>query len=477
MKCPGVAEYEVSFYGKWSNMTHPNAFPDMGKFSPWVGASHDMYYTMWGPGMKASKGVQEVAESGATTEIEKEIDMRIIYNRTAWKEIKAAGDTTGSGHTMGIKVEVTADYPMVSMIAMLVPSPDWFTGIMDVNLCDNGMWRDTWNSPNLQPWDAGTDDGDVFNSTNDPTEPRQNIAIINKDSGTPFKGPNAIATLGMLMFKRVNKPTVYSCSGEQKYTLEFQGMWSKERQPSGFPDGANFSPLIGCTHKYNYKFWSPLTKASPGVEDVAENGTLKTSFLFYFLTGNPDELETELKAVLIKGDYVYQVYTADDITESTASRKMEIMVKGMYSKVSFISKLEPSPDWFAGVDSVDLCGSDGWKEMAEILSPAYDAGTEDGDDFESTDVATRPQGVILQITKDSDTVMKGANDIKDFAKFTFTKYKAVGPVSPSPDPSPDPNPDPDPSPDPNSAHRPSASVSVFLYVGFPAILRFLIRSV
>ena len=64
MKCPGVAEYELSFYSKWSNDTHPNAFPDMGKFSNWVGASHNMYYTMWGPGMKASPGVKDVAETG-----------------------------------------------------------------------------------------------------------------------------------------------------------------------------------------------------------------------------------------------------------------------------------------------------------------------------------------------------------------------------------------------------------------------------
>ena len=64
MKCPGVAQYEVSFWGKWSNMTHPNAFPEMGVFSPWVGASHSMYYTMWDAGMPASKGVEDVAETG-----------------------------------------------------------------------------------------------------------------------------------------------------------------------------------------------------------------------------------------------------------------------------------------------------------------------------------------------------------------------------------------------------------------------------
>ena len=64
IKCPGVAHYELSFWPMWSNDTHPNAFPDMGKFSPWIGASHNMYYTMWDGGMEASPGVELVAETG-----------------------------------------------------------------------------------------------------------------------------------------------------------------------------------------------------------------------------------------------------------------------------------------------------------------------------------------------------------------------------------------------------------------------------
>ena len=217
---------------------------------------------------------------GNTAALEMEINMRIMYNKTAWKLIKQTdGPTAGSGeHKTGIKVEVTADYPMVSLVSMLAPSPDWFVGVKGVNLCNAGMWLDTLNITSLQPWDAGTEDGDMFNTTNNATSPVQNITIITKDTpGTPFMGPNAIATLGRLMFKRVNKPAVYTCSGEQKYELKFEGTWNNERQPvTTFPAGAHFSKLIGCTHKYNYKFWSPMTMASQGVQEVAESGKLRT---------------------------------------------------------------------------------------------------------------------------------------------------------------------------------------------------------
>ena len=66
-ECQGVAQYELTFYGLWSNMTHPNAFPfspAIGHFSPLVGASHEAAYSLWMSGMKASEGVKNVAESG-----------------------------------------------------------------------------------------------------------------------------------------------------------------------------------------------------------------------------------------------------------------------------------------------------------------------------------------------------------------------------------------------------------------------------
>ena len=209
--------------------------------------------------------------SGNATALKAEITMRIMYNKTAWKVIEQTGGPTG------IDVEVTADYPMVSLVAMIFPSPDWFVGIRRANLCDGGMWRDSWNITTLLPWDAGTEDGGMFNINNSATVPVQNITLITKDTpDTPFMGANSIATLGRLMFKRVNKPVEYSCSGKQEYKLTFEGTWSKTRQPvTTFPENAHFSPLVGCTHKYNYKFWSPMTMASQGVKEVAETGTLR----------------------------------------------------------------------------------------------------------------------------------------------------------------------------------------------------------
>ena len=54
-----------------------------------------------------------------------------MYNKTVWELIKHNGGlVNGTQHVMNINVEVTQDYSLVSLVTMIAPSPDWFTGIM-----------------------------------------------------------------------------------------------------------------------------------------------------------------------------------------------------------------------------------------------------------------------------------------------------------------------------------------------------------
>ena len=210
-----------------------------------------------------------------------------MYNKTVWELIKYnGGPVNGTQHVMNINVEVTQDYSLVSLVTMIAPSPDWFTGIIKMDLCDSstGMWRDSWNVTMLHPWDAGTDDGTTFTAVNAVTNPPNYITIINKNSNTPFKNVpgQSIPTLGTLMFQRRNKPAMPTCTGEQKYKVKIETLWRPETHPNGFPSGAHFSPLVVATHTYSYKMWSPMTRASKGVEDVAETGDILLTALKNF---------------------------------------------------------------------------------------------------------------------------------------------------------------------------------------------------
>ncbi|KAJ7352967.1 hypothetical protein OS493_032906 [Desmophyllum pertusum] len=181
VKCPGKAEYELTVYYKWSNATHPNAVPMNGAhFSPLVGCSHSSGYKMFEAGMMATEGVKNVAETGNTTKLKYEIMKQMMYNKTTWKTFEASGKVNGTAHVSGLKVYATADYYMVSAIAMMVPSPDWFVGVAGVNLCDNGMWKENETAMS-QPWDAGTKNGSMFDMGNAATNPPGYITVITKN--------------------------------------------------------------------------------------------------------------------------------------------------------------------------------------------------------------------------------------------------------------------------------------------------------
>ena len=53
------------------------------------------------------------------------------------------GGISNVGTTI-VNVEVTTDYPLVSAISMIAPSPDWFVGVRDYSLCNTttGKWVD-----------------------------------------------------------------------------------------------------------------------------------------------------------------------------------------------------------------------------------------------------------------------------------------------------------------------------------------------
>jgi len=59
------------------------------------------------------------------------------------------------------------EHPHLSVITMIAPSPDWFSGVNGYDMRDEES--DTWYSNiilDLFPWDAGTDRGNAYTSAN-----------------------------------------------------------------------------------------------------------------------------------------------------------------------------------------------------------------------------------------------------------------------------------------------------------------------
>ena len=59
--------------------------------------------------------------------------------------------------------------------------------------------------------------------------------------------------------------------------------------------------------------------------------------------------------------------------------RASIDVDAAHPLVSLETMLAPSPDWFTGVDSVNLCSSMGWTNGVDLDALVYDAGTKSGE--------------------------------------------------------------------------------------------------
>ena len=70
----------MTFEGLWNSHTHPKDFPKdewLTHFSDIIGASHNGDYRVWDYGGIASQGLKQVAEWGATTQLEAELKAEV----------------------------------------------------------------------------------------------------------------------------------------------------------------------------------------------------------------------------------------------------------------------------------------------------------------------------------------------------------------------------------------------------------------
>lgn len=182
-----VVQYEVTFDATWSAQTHTN-FPPGPHFSSLVGGTHDGTVAFWQVGGLASAGIEAMAELGATGTLSSEVDAKILTGQ-AYNVILGGGISPSPG-SVSQTFAMHSAHPLVTLVSMIAPSPDWFVGVADFPLYENGQWNrevvvDLW------PYDAGTDSGTDFTSADADTNPADPIAQI---IGYPFENDPPLGT-------------------------------------------------------------------------------------------------------------------------------------------------------------------------------------------------------------------------------------------------------------------------------------------
>jgi hypothetical protein len=172
--CPGTVTYQVTFNTFWTSSSHPKDYPaGSAHWSGLVGGSHNSQYEMWRPGGLSTRGMEEMAEFGGQTTLLNEMSQQ---GNKVLDTLKLSGIGSGTGKRSG-DLDVDGTHSLVSLVSMIAPSPDWFVGVHDLDLCDGTTWIKSVTR-DLFPYDAGTDSGLKFRSANDNTNPKEKIHLL-----------------------------------------------------------------------------------------------------------------------------------------------------------------------------------------------------------------------------------------------------------------------------------------------------------
>ncbi len=169
----GSARYRLTFEGTWTRTATPGGLPGNAHFSPLVGAVHNDQVSFWRSGGRAGRELERVAELGIQDQLAALMGRSPHVHVVLERSLPRGGTASAT-----MEFEAARDYPLVTLVTMIAPSPDWFVGVSGLSLLDSqGEWL-TSREVDLFPYDAGTEDGTEFSLDNPPTVPRGTITSI-----------------------------------------------------------------------------------------------------------------------------------------------------------------------------------------------------------------------------------------------------------------------------------------------------------
>ncbi len=191
-----------------------------------------------------------------------------------------------------------------------------------------------------------------------------------------------------------------------QYQVVFDATWSQATHPIDWPTNAHWSGLVGGVHKDSVHFFRLGETSSEGIRLMAE-------------LGQQAQLLSEVASAITNGTADFQL-AGGGINPSPGSRLLVFpqAMRRDYPLVTLCSMIAPSPDWFVGVDSLNLIDNGRWVSNNVVTLYGNDAGTDSGVTYASPDQVTVPRGVATQFT-DFPGLQNGV--IVPFGTFTFTR--------------------------------------------------------
>ena len=199
-----------------------------------------------------------------------------------------------------------------------------------------------------------------------------------------------------------------------EYRVTFTGLWDPEVTPSGIPQDAYFSHLAGAVHAGSVSFLVGGERATRGMEFMAERG-------------NSITLREEIAAAGANKLSVLHSPLRDKISRLGSETLGGVTFTTSYPRITLVTKIGPSPDWFTGVSGLYLIDDQGnWRQSHEVDLFPWDAGTERGTEFSERNAPLFPANPIGSIRG------TGKFTTRPIARLTFTLLSVIDEAPPTP---------------------------------------------
>lgn len=201
-------KYSVEIINTWNSQSP--AWPDQDAHFSWLGGgTHNAQVKFWKVGALASPGIDQMSITGVTKKLIEEIQIEIdkgraenIINLQYWFcPVEIVVSNCGA---LTFEITVSNHFPLVSLVSMLGPSPDWFIGVESLSMMDTDGSFLTQVEQELYPYDAGilSDNSVIAMDCCDReplSVPQEDIHLITVESGEAI-GPES---LGQIIFTAV----------------------------------------------------------------------------------------------------------------------------------------------------------------------------------------------------------------------------------------------------------------------------------
>ncbi|XP_013173257.1 PREDICTED: uncharacterized protein LOC106121965 [Papilio xuthus] len=208
----------------------------------------------------------------------------------------------------------------------------------------------------------------------------------------------------------------YACDVDMAvYKVTVRMLWSEQTFPKDYPmqrPKAQWSPVFGQSHNKSYTLFRVGEVAKSSVRNFAQYGKLDTMIM----EGEEDPR-------------VYDQFSTPALGTGTGETENLVFVDTDHSEISMISKIIPSPDWFVGVDSLDLCVDSSWVDQIVLDLEPLDAGAASGLTFTAPRWENSPPGVISKHKPRQPNhpaagfYYPNKKELPPIAKVEFTKVK------------------------------------------------------